>query len=353
MELFQKFFNQVKRGYGQVDKNVFGGLLPAGAATPIGAAYKGAVIPKEFRSMFKPMPESTRRFASVLDAVAGGIAKAQPFVENTIKATPEPIQNTFASGLNNLPFSVNLFSRYYTGLGNKNLQVPESVTTGIKEKLNTAPQRRENAIIKMKEDLENATQLLGTFKAKGNTEATQELNDAVAEIKSNLNRVEQGHIPFSTYGTKNTNPLTSPGTSLGSVWFEPKDKGYIAKEKYDFMYGNKDAKDSVKPPSNTHMFSDPGTDLTFSQATMVQAAAMGEDLLKKTIAKVKLAGMADDKTKPTDMISPYLSQQGKQKLNTIFKDEMPPANMNPLTNIGRGIVSKMPENNFEYLINIR
>jgi hypothetical protein len=30
-ELFQKFLNKVGRGYGQVDKNVFGGLLPRGS----------------------------------------------------------------------------------------------------------------------------------------------------------------------------------------------------------------------------------------------------------------------------------------------------------------------------------
>jgi hypothetical protein len=30
-DLFQKFLNRVNRGYGQVDKNVFGGLLPGGS----------------------------------------------------------------------------------------------------------------------------------------------------------------------------------------------------------------------------------------------------------------------------------------------------------------------------------
>jgi hypothetical protein len=31
-ELFQQFLNRAQRGYGQVDKNLFGGLLPGGAA---------------------------------------------------------------------------------------------------------------------------------------------------------------------------------------------------------------------------------------------------------------------------------------------------------------------------------
>lgn len=32
--IFQQFLNKVGRGYGQIDKNIFGGLLPGGAATP-------------------------------------------------------------------------------------------------------------------------------------------------------------------------------------------------------------------------------------------------------------------------------------------------------------------------------
>jgi hypothetical protein len=33
--IFQQFLNKVGRGYGQVDKNVFGGLLPGGAASAV------------------------------------------------------------------------------------------------------------------------------------------------------------------------------------------------------------------------------------------------------------------------------------------------------------------------------
>jgi hypothetical protein len=36
----------INRNYGQLDKNVFGGLLPGGAATPIGAAFQRSGIPK-------------------------------------------------------------------------------------------------------------------------------------------------------------------------------------------------------------------------------------------------------------------------------------------------------------------
>ena len=48
-DLFQKFLNRVNRGYGQVDKNVFGGLLPGGAATPIGGAFQRSGIPRAWR----------------------------------------------------------------------------------------------------------------------------------------------------------------------------------------------------------------------------------------------------------------------------------------------------------------
>jgi hypothetical protein len=46
--------------------------------------------------------------------------------------------------------------------------------------------------------------------------------------------------PYATQGQGN--PLTSPSTSFGNVWFSPSKDGYTANEKYDFAYGAADQK---------------------------------------------------------------------------------------------------------------
>jgi hypothetical protein len=307
MELFQKFLNKARRGYGQVDKNVFGGLLPGGAATPIGAALQGYVPPKGV----KPIPDTTRRMASLVDAATGAIAGAQPFIENTIKSSPDPVQNVIASGLNALPFSVNLFGRYYTGLGDKNLEIPQSATAGIKPILENLSRARPQGIKEYESQIDNANLMLnavrsGTFKALPGaiTPSAEVLNDSLAALKSNLRRIKKGDIPFDAYRTNDNNPLTSPATSFGNLWFEPVNKGYQAKEKYDFVYGGADH--TMGPFAG-------GIQLSPSQEMALSAVT------KPEVPKGVVAG-------PT---------------------------MNPLTHFGRAIVSKLPDKSFEYLINIR
>jgi hypothetical protein len=301
--LFEKFLNKVGRGYGQIDKNVFGGLLPGGAATPIGEALQGFKTPKGF----KPLPATTRHAASLVDAATGAIARAQPFVENTIKAAPTPIRNAVASNLNALPFSVNLFSRYYTGLGDTNLKIPESATRGIKPILDVTSKNKPQMIKQYQSILDNEAGMLSRAKAgnvvqtwNGFKPSVQALNDNVAQLKSDLNRITQGHIPFDGYRTEDTNPLTSPATSLGQVWFEPNKEGYQAKEKYDFTYGGADEKAAYPIP---------GPQLTPTQELIV---------------------------------SRLFATQGQPKA----------ANTNQLTDLGRVIVGKLPDKSFDYLINI-
>jgi hypothetical protein len=301
---FNKFLNKVGREYGQADKNIFGGLLPGGAATPIGAALQGWKPPKGTPQI----PATTRRIASLTDAAAGAIARTQPFVENTIKAAPEPVQDVVASGLNALPFSVNLFSRYYTGLGNKNLEIPESATRGIKPILDVATDNKPQMVKQYQSMLNNETDMLSNARAGKfigqpgfPSPSIQNLNDRVAAARSNLNRVTQGGIPFDAYTTTDKNPLTSPATSLGQVWFDPSNGGYQAKEKYDFVYGAADERRDLPQP---------GTQTALSQDLILNRMLLG-----------------------------------KNKPNA--------ANFNQLTDFGRAIVSKMPDKSFEYLINIR
>ena len=307
--LFEKFLNNVNRGYGQVDKNVFGGLLPGGAATPIGAAYQGVK-----GTRFEPVPSPiNRRAASLVDAGTGAIAKTQPFVENTIKTLPDSMQSGIASGLNTLPFSANLFARYFAGIGNKNLQIPESTTAGIKQELDIKTKQLPLKISQLELGVANLTDMLNDAKAGRpsssktfrNTTTVQSLNNGLAQIKSNLNRAKQGDVAFSAYGSQDQNPLTSPSTSFGEVWFSPKEQGYQANEKYDFSYGNADAKKTMGPYISEMKGA---AELTPSQ---------------------NFARTAVDPTFGSIAI------------------------MSPLTQVGRAIISKLPDKSFNYPINIR
>lgn len=317
-DLFQQFLNRVNRGYGQVDKNVFGGLLPGGAATPIGAAFQRSGIPKD-----KQPSDFDRRKASLIDAAATSMSNAQPFVERTIKASPEPVQSAIASGLNALPFSVNLFGRYYTGLGNKNLQIPESATRGIKQVLDTSVANRQALIKESQSTVDNLSAMLNAVRNKqyplqqatasgpfgGYVPPAQDINNALAEEKSKLNRIKQGDIPFYGYSATDNNPLTSPATSFGSLWFSPNQNGYSSNEKYDFVYGAADAKVQSGPDPTGLTLPDPSQDAALN-------AAMG----------IQLPG-------------------GKRQMLS--------TTTHPLTFFGRSVVMKMPDKSFTYPINIR
>jgi hypothetical protein len=303
--LFQTFLNKVNRGYGQVDKNIFGGLLPGGAATPIGAAVQRA------KPEFRPDPVA-RRVASLADVATTAAAKTQPFVENLVKTSPAPVQDLLSSGLNALPFSVNLFGRYYTGLGSQGLEIPKNILTEIKPQLTQLEKDRDKIISATEGSVKNFQRLLNLTANPASNQSNsipssmrKEFNDEFAANKSYLARLKQGELPYSGYSSNNVDPLSSPSTSLGSVWFKPTDKGYTGNEIYDFEYGGVDNAASFGPfveevigvpallPSQNHL------------VNMAKRAAM-----------------------------------------------VPGAAQAPLANLGRAIVSKMPNKKFDYTINV-
>lgn len=303
-DLFQKFLNKVSRGYGQVDKNVFGGLLPGGAATPIGAAFQRSGIPKEQQpSAFD------RRKASLIDAAATGISKAQPFVEKVIQSAPPTVQQNISRGLNALPFSANLFGRYYTGIGPVGLEIPEALTNEANRVI-SKPGYQQKLLNASREEEKSLSTILNSPHASGMNmpEMRKFANDALAETRSRIKRMEAGDVPYTPYSSSaETNPLTSPSTSFGNVWFSPDKQGYTANEKYDFVYG---AADSKVP-----MVQLPGGIAPLDPS---QEAAL---------------------TSATGMRMPNGS--------------VPPPSAHPLTFFGRSIVMKMPDKSFTYPINIR
>ena len=303
-DLFQKFLNRVNRGYGQVDKNVFGGLLPGGAATPIGGAFQRSGIPKD-----QQPSNFDRRKASLIDAAATGIAKAQPTVERTVQAAPPVVQQMVSKGLNALPFSANLFGRYYTGMGASGLEIPETMTKQVGQAIDN-PGYFKKTLSDSIEEEKNLNAILNNPNAAGMNEPSMRkyANDALAETRSRIKRMQAGDVPYSPYATQGQrNPLTSPSTSFGNVWFSPSKDGYSANEKYDFVYGAADQKvPMVQLPGGIAQL-DPSQEAAFTSAVGLQG--------------------------PQGMI--------------------PAASAHPLTFFGRSIVMKMPDKSFTYPINIR
>jgi len=296
--IIKQLFNKARRGYGRVDKNVFGGLLPGGAATPIGAGFQGV---EEVRGGIPLPTELTRRTASVIDAISGRIAGAQPVVESIVKGLPGPIRTGLSAGLNQVPFSANLFARYYTGLGNEGLQVPKDIINAISQQINE-PGYRSGVL----DDL-NRTKKMVMRNSKFSISSPEDL----AEVNSNIKKVEQGIYPYNPYHTRDggptsgNNPLTSPATSVGRAWIKPKNGGaFEGTDTYNFMYADADKLDRVRLLS--------GTGLDYLPRSKEQA--------------LKAAGYA-----------PY-------SIVNIQRD----VTSNPFVELGRAIVMQMPDKSFSY-----
>jgi len=308
-ELFQQFLNKVGRGYGQVDKNVFGGLLPGGAATPIGAAFQRSGIPKGAQPT-----DLERRQASLIDAAARSISNAQPFVEKAVHSSPPIVQQGISKGLNALPFSANLFGRYYTGLGPTGLEIPEKITNEVKEVISKPDYKKK--ILKASIDEERSLSALLNSPSVSDMNmpnVKKFANDALAEARSRIKKMGTGQIPYDGYSTSTgSNPLSSPSTSLGRVWFTPDEQGYTANEKYGFTYSAADRKEPMQQLPSGIAPLDPSQKIALS-------AAMG--------TKYLFSGIGGG---PSFVPSAH-----------------------PLTHFGRAVVMKMPDKSFTYPVNIR
>jgi len=163
MELFQRFLNQVNQGYGQVDKNVFGGFLPGGAASP------ASPIKKKIQ----------QQTAVTAKTLAGGL-------------------------MNQLPDRVNLFGRYVTGIGNTNLQLDPSTLSGLRAAASPDPMARgmvpnpfkvpEEILVGLERQLETGDQ------RNLNSPLGDELKQVVAEGRKNRTAPDFVLGPVPAYG---------------------------------------------------------------------------------------------------------------------------------------------------------
>jgi hypothetical protein len=93
-EFFQQFLNRARRGYGQLDKNIFGGLLPGGAASPL------APVKKTVQKIVSP--QNVRDFAVI------------PLLDTAMEA-----------GV--VPASTGMFGRYLTGTNKPLTKAPADI----------------------------------------------------------------------------------------------------------------------------------------------------------------------------------------------------------------------------------
>ena len=100
--LFQNFLNQVNRGYGQLDKNVFKGVLPGGAASPLSTPK--ATIQKI------ASPQGARDFVAIplLDtAMQAGVVPAAPAMfARFLSGTEQPLTKLHPDLLKEIPAAV-------------------------------------------------------------------------------------------------------------------------------------------------------------------------------------------------------------------------------------------------------
>ena len=162
-DFFQKFLNRVNRGYGQVDKNVFGGLLPGGAA-----------------SAASPVKQ-----------------KAQATAVNTGKVLA-------GAAMNQLPDRANLFARYVTGVGNTNLQLDPSTLMGLRAAASPEPMAKgmvPNPFKMPEEILVSMEQRLKTGDPRNlNSPLGDEIRQLVEEGRKNRNAPDFVSGPVPAYG---------------------------------------------------------------------------------------------------------------------------------------------------------
>lgn len=227
--------------YDQIDTRLFNGALPEGSMSPIEKTHSSTRMLSPNLKLSKAEQEN----ASLLDLAATRIADSQPALERFVSKSPEWAKDVLSHSANKLPFSVNLFSRYLTGLGDRNLEVPSDIKSQIGKSIND--ESRLNSI----REFQNQKTILNRLMQFPSDPrfaqmADREANDKMAEINSAIRRLNSGDIRY--YGaedksTFNQNPLHNPFSSIGSAWFTPnKEGGYTAKDKYDFVYAGADKK---------------------------------------------------------------------------------------------------------------
>ena len=233
------WFRKAGEIWGKADR-ALGGWLPGGGyGSPLTQYVKG-------KHKFVPGQRTLEGdVAGALNTAATFAANTRPAVKKALESSPEFVKSTVSSGLNQLPASMNLFGRYYTGIGNEGLAFSKQYKDKLFGMVQEADKAQPGQLSSMKEEEAAMTQFANQ---SADPSIYKPTNDMLAEVRSNIRRMEGGDIRFKTRAGRedDTDSLGGYGTSLGSAWFtKTPDGSYTADEKYDFMYAGADEKNPV------------------------------------------------------------------------------------------------------------
>lgn len=229
-------FRKAGEIWGKADRAVGGWLPGGGYGSPLTQYVKR-------RPTFVPGERTLEGdIAGAFNTAAGVAAKSRSVVKNAVQNSPDFVKDTLSSGLNQLPASVNLFGRYYTGLGDRGLQFSQQYKDKLFGLVEEADKNQPVRLSGLKQEEKAMTEF---SKMPADPSYYKPTNDMLAEIRSDIKNMESGKIQFkSRAGRKDdTDALGGYGTSLGSAWFtKTPDGGYTTDERYDFMYAGDDKK---------------------------------------------------------------------------------------------------------------
>ena len=205
--------------------------------------------------------------ANIVDMGVGAAAKARPYLKKFVQNLGEGQRNMLGSVMNQLPTSVNLLGRYYTGLKDENLEFSDRYKQNLGSMVQQADalsgterfrlrQQEQDALFAIKDAEKNLAKLkageqlpippyLGRPLTEADMRYQREMNNhRLAQYRGMLRKMDEGKIIFATQaGTDKGNPLESTGTSLGSAYFTKNPDGtYSTTEDYDFRYADADRK---------------------------------------------------------------------------------------------------------------
>jgi hypothetical protein len=258
MELFQKFLNQVRQKYKEVDKTTGGWLPGGGVASPLtrarqeGERKMAERIAAQQRPQYSGQPGRFAGQGQLLNAVrATTEAGSNPFAilmgnPGEVKRVADYYQQN-PNLQNQYDLNTNMFLRYLSGTGAKGLQVTPEVGKQLYKDIQTQeqkfqiPDNRErmiNANPWTKQSWTKQNFLKGRTPVYygGHSEATTE----------NSPEVGSGLRPTLSYDKGQRWQLRN---SLGSFWAEPTNNGYaVNNERYNFMYAPAEKEGTNVPP---------------------------------------------------------------------------------------------------------
>jgi hypothetical protein len=203
MDLFQQFLNKVGRGYGQLDKNVFGGLLPGGAAS------LASPVKQQIQKTFSPANIRDVALIPVLDKglSTGAIPPVAGMYARFLTGTAKPLTELPPALQPEIP------AAYASATATKQILNPEW-DTALQKKIN-----------------EKLTLVKDPFIARMFAINDLESANIPRYISSQQVIDRKGNIPIG-YNDYPDNSILAE--SLGRFWVNPKTKE--VKDRYDFNY---------------------------------------------------------------------------------------------------------------------